>query len=46
MSGLLGVTDKRRDLAAAYGVDPYTDFPPLAAKLQQLSQAAATAGWW
>ena len=44
MSNLLGVTDERRHLAAAYGVDPYTDFPPLAAKLQQLSQAAATGG--
>jgi hypothetical protein len=44
MSGLLGVTDKRRELATAYGVDPYTDFPPLAAKLQQLSQAAAAGG--
>jgi hypothetical protein len=44
MSSLLGVTDERRHLAAAYGVDPYTDFPPLAAKLQQLSQAAATGG--
>jgi len=44
MAGLLGVTDKRREIATAYGVDPYTDFPPLAAKLQQLSQAAATGG--
>jgi hypothetical protein len=44
MSGLLGVTDQRRQLAARYGVDPYTDFPPLAAKLQQLSQAAAAGG--
>lgn len=44
MSGLLGVTDQRRQIAAAYGVDPYTDFPPLAAKLQQLSQAAAAGG--
>ena len=44
MSGLLGVTDQRRKIAAAYGVDPYTDFPPLAAKLQQLSQAAAAGG--
>lgn len=44
LSGLLGVTDQRRALAAAYGVDPYTDLPPLAAKLEQLSQAAATGG--
>jgi len=44
MSGLLGVTDERRHLAARYGVDPYTDFKPLAEKLQVLSQAAATGG--
>lgn len=44
MSDLLGVTDQRRQLAAAYGVDPYTDLPPLKAKLEQLSQAAATGG--
>ncbi|MEJ2374471.1 MAG: hypothetical protein P8Y71_03305 [Pseudolabrys sp.] len=44
MSDILGVTDERRHLAAAYGVDPYTDFPPLAAKLNQLSQAAAMGG--
>lgn len=41
---LLGVTDERRDLAVAYGVDPYTDFPPLDARLTQLSQAAAAGG--
>ena len=44
MSNLLGVTDQRRQLAAAYGVDPYTDLAPLAEKLQILSQAAATGG--
>jgi hypothetical protein len=44
MSGLLGVTDQRRQIATAYGVDPYTDFPPLAEKLQLLAQAAATGG--
>jgi hypothetical protein len=44
MAGLLGVTDQRRKIAAAYGVDPYTDFPPLSAKLEQLSQAAAAGG--
>ena len=31
-------------LAATYGVDPYTDFPPLDAKLKQLSEAAALGG--
>ena len=44
LSGLLGVTDQRRVLAATYGVDPYTDLKPLAEKLQVLSQAAATGG--
>ncbi len=44
LSSLLGVTDQRRQLAAAYGVDPYTDLAPLAEKLQVLSQAAATGG--
>jgi hypothetical protein len=44
LSSLLGVTDQRRQLAATYGVDPYTDLVPLAEKLQQLSQAAATGG--
>ena len=44
LSSLLGVTDQRRQIAAAYGVDPYTDLPPLNEKLQQLSQAAATGG--
>jgi hypothetical protein len=44
VADLLGVTDERRKLAAAYGVDPYTDLPPLNAKLDQLSQAAAAGG--
>jgi hypothetical protein len=44
MASLFGVTDQRRLLAAAYGVDPYTDLAPLAEKLQVLSQAAATGG--
>ena len=44
MSDLLGVTDQRRELATTYGVDPYTDLPPLKEKLVQLSQAAATGG--
>jgi hypothetical protein len=44
LSGLLGVTDQRRQIASTYGVDPYTDFPPLADRLQQLSQAAAAGG--
>jgi hypothetical protein len=44
LGSLLGVTSERRELAAAYGVDPYTDFPPLDAKLKQLSEAAALGG--
>lgn len=44
ISGLLGVTDQRRKLATKVGVDPYTDFPPLDAKLSALSQAAAAGG--
>ena len=44
LAGLLGVSDERRQLAATYGVDPYTDFPPLDAKLKQLSEAAALGG--
>ncbi len=44
MQSLLGVTRKRRELAVHLGVDPYTDFPPLAVKLGQLSEAAAAGG--
>lgn len=44
MAGLLGVTSQKRQLAAKYGVDPYTDFGPLNAKLNQLSEAAAVGG--
>lgn len=44
LASLLGVSSERRTLAAAYGVDPYTDFPPLDAKLKQLSEAAAAGG--
>jgi len=44
MQSLLGVTRKRRELAVHLGVDPYTDYEPLAAKMTQLSEAAATGG--
>jgi hypothetical protein len=44
MDNLFGVTDQRREIAAKYGVDPYTDLAPLAAKLEQLAKAAATGG--
>jgi hypothetical protein len=41
---LMGTTTQKRQLAARFGVDPYTDFEPLNAKLTQLSEAAAVAG--
>jgi hypothetical protein len=44
VSDFIGVTDERRKIATTYGVDPYTDFPPLSAKLNQLSQAATAGG--
>ncbi len=44
ISGLLGVTDHKRKLAAKFGVDPYTDFPPLDARLSRLAEAAAAGG--
>ena len=44
ISGLLGVTDQKRKLATKVRVDPYTDFPPLDAKLSRLSEAAAAGG--
>lgn len=44
LAGLLGVTSERRKLAVHVGVDPYTDYPPLDAKLARLSEAAAAGG--
>ena len=44
LAGVLGVTEERRKLAAAYGVDPYTDFLPLDVELKRLSRAAALGG--
>jgi len=44
VAGLLGVTEQRRKLAAKLGVDPYTDYQPLDAKLSRLSEAAAAGG--
>ncbi len=44
ISGLLGVTDQKRKLASKVGVDPYTDFEPLDAKLSRLAEAAAAGG--
>lgn len=44
VADLLGVTKKRRELAARLGIDPYTDFEPLSVKLSRLSEAAAVGG--
>ena len=44
IESLLGVTGDRRQIAAAYGVDPYTKYPPLDAKLKHLAEAAALGG--
>jgi hypothetical protein len=41
---LLGVDDARRELAVGLGVDPYTDFPPLAKKLTEVASATAAGG--
>ena len=44
MQSLLGVTRKRRELAIHLGVDPYTDYEPLAVQMTRLSEAAAAGG--
>jgi hypothetical protein len=41
---LLGVSDTQRQLAVELGVDPYTDFPPLAERLKQMASAMAGGG--
>jgi hypothetical protein len=41
---LLGVDDARRALAVALGVDPYTDFQPLATELTAVASAMAAGG--
>lgn len=41
---LLGVDDARRELAVALGVDPYTNFPPLAERLTEIASATAAGG--
>jgi hypothetical protein len=40
----LGIDDARRELAVSLGVDPYTNFPPLAQKLTDIATATATGG--
>jgi len=44
VSSLLGVDEARRTLAVQLGIDPYTDFPPLASKLSDVASAAALGG--
>lgn len=40
-AGITGAAKQRRLIAYEYGIDPYTDLPPLKEKLDQLSRAAA-----
>jgi hypothetical protein len=44
LTSILGVDSARRALAVQLGVDPYTDFPPLASKLNDVASAAAFGG--
>ena len=44
LSNVTGASKQKRLIAYKYGVDPYTDFQPLADKLKQLSEAAAAGG--
>ncbi len=44
VESLLGVSDTQRQLAVELGVDPYTDFPPLAERLKQMASAMASGG--
>ncbi len=41
IASALGVSQVKRQLAYKLGVDPYTDFPPLAKRLNDLGQAGA-----
>jgi len=44
VDSLLGVSDTQREHAVELGVDPYTDFPPLADRLKQVASAMASGG--
>ncbi len=44
VGGLVGSDQARRELASDLGIDPYTDFAPLAERLKQLSSAAGFGG--
>lgn len=43
-SSALGVSTAKRQLAAELGVDPYTDFKPLASKLDEIATTVALGG--
>lgn len=44
MQSITGAAKQRRLIAYNYGVDPYSQFPPLKQKLDQMSDAAAAGG--
>lgn len=44
VNSVLGVDTARRTLAIKLGVDPYTDFPPLSSKLNDIASSAALGG--
>ena len=44
MSQLAGISQARRDIAFRFKVDPYTDFPPLARRLEEVAKASAFGG--
>ncbi len=44
MGSVLGTDRARRELAAQAQIDPYTDFPPLARRLQELAAARGVGG--
>ena len=44
VESVTGAAKQRRIIAYNYGVDPYSDFPPLKQKLDQMSDAAAAGG--
>lgn len=44
VTSLAGIDGARRTLAVELGVDPYTDFPPLASKLNDVASASGLGG--
>src|SRR5262245_56477191 len=40
-ASLLGIDKARRELAVELGIDPYTDFPPLKQRLEDIARASA-----